>query len=70
MRHYFENHGNVVECVQNCVPILEEENHRQLRISLSCEKSERNDKPKRENPKTVPTLENIAAMEESVCEAP
>ena len=28
------------------------------------------DKPKRENPKTVRTPENIAAVVESVCEAP
>ena len=42
--------------------------------SLCREKSERNwhphHKPKREKPKTMRTLENIAAVTESVCEAP
>ena len=43
--------------------------------SLSCEKKVKEtgiliDKPERENPKRLCTLENIAAVAESVCEAP
>ena len=58
---------------ENCIRILEEEKHRQLSVcSLSCEKSERNwhPQPKREKLKIVRTIENIAAVAESVCEAP
>ena len=58
---------------ENCLRILEEEKHRQLRI-LSCEKVKETvmltDKPKHEKPKTVRTPENIAAVAESMCEAP
>ena len=50
LRHYFENHGNVVECMQK------------LRTDL--------DKLKHEKPKTVRISDNIAAVAESVCEAP
>ena len=33
LRHYFEKHRNVAECVrENFVRILEEEKHRHLRI--------------------------------------
>ena len=54
LRHYFENHDNVAECV------------RKLRTETGIPI----DKPKREKPKTVRTPENIGAVTESVCEAP
>ena len=43
---------------ENCVRILEEEKHHQIRMFVI-------DKPKREKPKTVRTYENIAAVPES-----
>ena len=60
---------------ENCVRILEEEKHRQLCMFVVLWKKVKEtgiliDKPKREKPKTVPTLENIAAAAVSVCEAP
>ena len=57
---------------ENCVRILEEEKHRQLRY-LGKKFKETGiliDKLKREKPKTVRTSENIAPVAESVCEAP
>ena len=60
LRHYFENHDNVAECVQNCVRILEQEKQRQLRMFVILETGILIDKPKREKPKTMRTLENIA----------
>ena len=54
---------------ENCVRILEEEKHRQLRMFVK-ETGILIDKPKREKPKTVRTPENIAAVAESVREAP
>ena len=60
---------------ENCIRILEEEKHRQLRMSVILWKKVKEtgiliDKPKREKPKTVHTHENIAVLAESVCEAP
>ena len=60
---------------ENCVRILEAEKHRQLRIFvILCRKVKVTgiliDKPKSEKPETVCTPENIAAVAESVCEAP
>ena len=60
---------------ENCVRILEEEKHRQLRMFLILLKKVKKTgiliyKPKREKPKTVHILENIAAVAESVCETP
>ena len=60
---------------ENCVRILEEEKHRQLPyVRYLLKKVEQTgiliDKLKRENPKTVHTPENIAAVAESVCEMP
>ena len=61
---------------ENCVQILKEEKHRQLRISVVLRKNKMKetaifiDKPKCENPKTVRTGENIAAVTESKREAP
>ena len=72
LRQYFENHGNVAECV---VTILYEfwKNRSTASIvcSISCEKTGiLSDKPKREKPKTVRTPDNIAAVAEKVREAP
>ena len=57
---------------ENCVLILEEEKHLQLRIFVILWKKVNEtgiliDKPKREKPKTPA---NIAAVTESVCQAP
>ena len=72
LRHCFENHGNVAECV------------RKLRTDFGRTKAAPYvrylvkkikeaviliDKPKRERPKTVRTPENIAAVAERVYEA-
>ena len=75
LRHYFENHCNVAECV----PKLRTEfgrreapsapNVRYL-VKKVKETGILIDKPKRKKPKTVRTPENIAALAESVCEAP
>ena len=74
MRHYFENHGNVAECVRKLrmdfgrreapsAPYVRYVLKKVKEIVLI-------DKPKRDKPKTVRTPENIAAVAESVCEAP
>ena len=60
---------------ENCVRILEEEKHLQIRMFVILWKKVKEtgiliDKPKREKTKTVRTPENIAAVAESVCEAP
>ena len=49
---------------ENCIRILEEEKHRQLRMFAILWKKSGIliDKPKREKPKTVSTSENIAAV--------
>ena len=52
---------------ENCVWILEEHKHRQLRMFIILLKKKMKEKPKREKPKTVRTPENIAAVAESVC---
>ena len=75
LRHYFENHVNVAECVRK----LHTDFWRIKAPSASyvrylVKKVKETwiliDKPKREKPKTVRTAENIAAVAESVCEAP
>ena len=60
---------------EKCVRILEEKKYRQFRMFVILWKKVKEtgfliDKPKREKLKTVRTLENIAAVAESVCEAP
>ena len=61
---------------ENCVRILEEEKHRQFRMIVILWKkwkqlaSSSINHPHREKPKTVRTPEYIAAVAESVCEAP
>ena len=76
LRHYFENHGNVVA---ECVRKLRTDFGRREAKSVSfvhylVKKVEETgiliNKPKREKPKTVRTPKNIAAAAESVCEAP
>ena len=75
LRHYFENHGNVAECVRKL--------HRDFGrreapsapyVRYLVKKVKETgiliDKPKREKPKTVRTPDNIAAAAESVREAP
>ena len=60
-----ENHCNVAECVRKLRTDFERREAPltpYIRILI--------DKPKREKPKTMYTLENIAAVAESVCEAP
>ena len=75
LRHYFENHANVAECVRK----LRTDFRRRQALSVLCvrffvkkvkETGIHIDKPKREKPKTVRTPVNIAAVAESVCEAP
>ena len=68
LRLYFENHGNDCRmCAKITFGFWEE-------CSLSFEKIKEtgilSDKPKREKPKTVRTPENIAAVVESLHEAP
>ena len=57
---------------ENCVRILEEEKHPYICYLVKKVKktSILIDKPNREKPKTMRTPENIAAVAESVCEAP
>ena len=75
LRHYFEYHGNVAECVRQL-----RANFWRRREALSApyvrylvKKVKETDiligKPKREKPKTKRTSQNIAAVAESVCEA-
>ena len=60
--------------LQNVCEILEEEKHRLSYVRYLVKKVKEIgiliDKPKREKPKTVRTPENIAAVAESVREAP
>ena len=76
LRHYFENHGNVAECVRK---LRTDFRRRETPLApyvryLKKKMKETGiliDKPKREKPKTKLTTENIAALAESVCgEAP
>ena len=75
LRHYLENHGNVAECVQKLHTDLGRRNapsapYVRYLVKKVKETGFLIDKPKREKPKTVRTPENIAAVVESVCEAP
>ena len=77
LRHYFKNHGNVAKCVRK---LRTDFGRRKapsapyVRYLVKKVKSQIDDilinKPKRKKPKTVRTPENIAAVAESVCEAP
>ena len=75
LRHYFESHGNVAECVRKlCTDFGKREAPSTPYFRYLVKKVKETgiliDKPKREKPKTVRTPENIAAVEENVCEAP
>ena len=72
LRHYFENHGNVAECVRKlCTDFGRREAPSALYVRYLVKKMTEtgilSDKPKREKPKTVRTTENIASVAESVC---
>ena len=75
LRHYFENHGNVAECVRKLrtdfgrretpsAPYFGYLVHKVKETGILI------DKPNREKSKTVRTTENIAAVAECGCEAP
>ena len=75
LRHCFENHGNVEECVRKLrmdfgrreVPSAP---YVRYLVKKVKETGILIGKPKREKPKTVRTPGNIAAVAESGCEAP
>ena len=75
LRHYFENHGNVAECVRKLrtdIGRREAPSAPYVRCLVKTVKETDIliDKPMPEKPKTVRTPENIAAVAENVCEAP
>ena len=75
LRHYFENHGNVAKCVRKLRTDFERREAPSASYVRYLVKKVKEigiliDKPKREKPKTVRTPENIAAVAESVYEAP
>ena len=75
LRYYFENHGNVAKCVRKLRRDFgRREAPSALHVRYLVKKVKETgiliDKPKREKPKTLRTPENIAAVAESVCEAP
>ena len=75
LRHYFENHGNVAKCVQKLRTDFERREAPSAPYVHYLMKKVKEtgiliDKPKREKPKTVRTSKSIAAVAESVCEAP
>ena len=75
LRHYFESHYNVAECVQK---LRRDFGRREALSALYIRYLVKNvkeidiliDKAKREKPKTVGTPENIVAVTESVCKGP
>ena len=70
MRHYFENHVNVAECVRKLhtdFVTREAPSAPYVRYLVKKVKETGIDKPKREKSKTVHTPLNIAAVAESVC---
>ena len=75
LQHYFENHGNVVECVRKLRTDFERREapstpHNHYLVKKVKATGILMDKPKREKPKTVRTPENSAAVVESVCGVP
>ena len=75
LRHYFENHDNVAECVRKLRTDFGRREapsapYVRYLVNKVKETGILIDKPKREKPETVRTAENIAAVAESVCEAP
>ena len=75
LRHYFENHGNVAEYVQKFrTDFGRREALSAPYVRYLVKKVKETgiliDKSKREKPRTVRTLENIATVAESLCKAP
>ena len=75
LRNFFENHSNVAEYVQKLrTDFGRKEAPSATYVRYLVRKVKETgiliDKPKRGKPKTVRTPENIAAVAESVCEAP
>ena len=75
LRHFFENHSNVAEWVRKLhTDFGRREAPSTPYIRYLVKKVKETgiliDKTKREKPKTVRIHENIAAVAESVCEAP
>ena len=75
LQHYFENHGNVVECVRKLRTNFERiEAQSAPYVRYLVEKVKEPgiliDKSKREKSKTVRTPGSIAVVAESECEAP
>ena len=70
LQHYFENHGNVAECMRKLrTDFGKREAPSAPYVCYLVKKvKETGDKPRREKPKTVRTLENFTAVAESVCE--
>ena len=67
LRHYFENHGNVAECVRKLRTDFGSREtpsapHVRCLVKKVKETGILIDKPKREKPKTVRTSENIVAV--------
>ena len=75
MRHYVENHGNVAECVRKLrMDFGKREAPSASYVRYLVKKVKETGiliyKPKSEKPKTERTTENIAAVAESMREAP
>ena len=72
MRHYFENHHNVAECVQKfCTDFGRREALSAPYVPYLVKETDiLIDKPNREKTKPVYTPDNIAAVAESAREAP
>ena len=75
LRHYFENHGNVFDSVRKLrTDFGRREAPSAPYVRYLVKKVKETgfiiNKPKREKPKIVRIPENIAAVAESVCEAP
>ena len=70
LRHYFENHGNVAECVRKLRTDFGSREAPYVRYFVKKVKETGIliDKPKREKSKTVRTRENVVAVAGSVCE--
>ena len=73
LRHFFENHSNVAECLRKLrTDFGRREAPSAPYVRYLVKKMKETgiliDKPKREKPETVRTLENIAAVAESVRE--
>ena len=75
LRHYFENHGNLTECMRKLRTDFERREapsapYVHYLVKKVKETGILIDILKREKPKTVRTPENISAVAESACEAP